>query len=260
MNYNKEFDELYARLEDIMARAARGEVGVSAFLSPRELHYAEVFLRSSGAEFLTFGGYSEAERQRIYLLPEYLSGIEDISAIRDYGFDDGIAAVRVRGSGYEQLSHRTFMGSLLGLGLKRSVIGDIVITAENEAVVLCDSSIAEFLLAHWEKAGRDKISLSVIRLGADFAPARSYAPISDTVASPRLDCAVAALCSLSREKAREAVISGLVELDYECETRPDREVTPPSLISVRGYGKFRVLSLADKTKKGRYRLVAEKFL
>lgn len=260
MKDTKEIDELYARLEDIMGRATRSEVGVSAFLSPRELHFAEAFLRSAGAEFFAYGGYNDAERCRIYVLPEYMAGACDIAGLEEYGYDSGIAAVRVRGSGYEQLTHRAFMGSLLGLGIKRSVVGDIVITDENEAVVLCDSSMVEFLLAHWESVGRDKISLSEVTLGSDFAPTRSYAPINDTVASPRLDCIVAALCSLSREKARETVVSGTVELDYECETRPDREVCPPCLISVRGYGKFRVISVSDKTKKGRYRLIAEKFL
>lgn len=260
MRDTKEFDELYARLEDITRRAARGELGVSAFLSPRELHYAEVFLRTAGAEFFTYGGYEEAERRKIYVLPEYLSGTSNVSALNGYGYGSGISAIRVRGSGYEQLSHRSFMGGLLGLGIKRSVIGDIVITGENEAVVLCEPSIAEFLLTHWKKAGKDKITLGEISLDDGFAPKRSYARVTDTVASGRLDCVVAALCSLSREKARETVVSGAVELDYECEIRPDREVCPVCLISVRGYGKFRVLSLADRTKKGRYRLVAEKFL
>jgi RNA-binding protein YlmH len=71
---------------------------------------------------------------------------------------------------------------------------------------------------------------------------------------------IASICRLSREKAREAVIGKLVEVDYECREQPDREVVTPAIISVRGYGKFRIVSLSDKTKKGRYRLLAEKFL
>ena len=57
-----------------------------------------------------------------------------------------------------------------------------------------------------------------------------------------------------------SIVSSLVELNYNCEERPDKEVTVPSIISVRGVGKFKVVSLSDKTKKGRYRLVAEKYL
>lgn len=255
-----EFDELYARLDDLMGRAVRGEPGISAFFSPRELRYAQMYLRAAGADFFSLGGYPDAERQRIVVLPEYMAGIDSADELKEYGYESGIAAIKAVGSGFESLSHRTFMGSLLGLGLKRSIIGDIVMIADNEAVVFCECGIVEFLLTHWDKAGRDKIKLFVTDPDSVVIPPRKYSTLSDTVASPRLDCIVAALCSLSREKAKETITSGAVELEYECEERPDREVCPPCVISVRGYGKFRVVSVSDKTKKGRYRLMAEKFL
>ena len=56
------------------------------------------------------------------------------------------------------------------------------------------------------------------------------------------------------------MVSGFVEVDFETEERPDRTVSAPCTVSVRGYGRFRLLSVEDKTKKGRYRLVAEKYL
>ena len=83
--------------------------------------------------------------------------------------------------------------------------------------------------------------------------------LSDTVASARLDCVVASLCRLSREKARECVLSELVELNFEVEDRPDHAVEAPAILSVRGVGRFRVLSLSELTKKGRLRLRAEKY-
>ena len=64
----------------------------------------------------------------------------------------------------------------------------------------------------------------------------------------------------SREKSRQTVLGGSVELDYEVCEQPDKEVRADCLVSVRGFGKFRVRSLNDKTKKGRLRLEAEKFL
>ena len=74
------------------------------------------------------------------------------------------------------------------------------------------------------------------------------------------DCVVAALCSLSREKARVAVVNGLFEVDYEICERPDRTLTAPCTVTVKGYGKFRINSLCDKTKKGRLRLDADKYV
>ena len=152
------------------------------------------------------------------------------------------------------------MGSLLGLGIERSVIGDIAVTDENSAVVFCDTKIVDFLVNEWREVGHDRIRCTRIKEGDFSLPERRYAQINDTVASARLDCVVAALCNLARERARTCVVSELCELDYECETRPDREVSAPALITVRGYGKFRVLSIGGQTKKGRYRLEAQKFL
>ena len=256
----KEFDELFARLEDMKKRAVRGEIGISAFLSPRELYYAKAYLSRSGSAYLEYGGYSDAERKKLYILPEYMEEAESIEALGEYGEDSGICIISAKGSGFCNLSHRDFMGSLLGLGIERSVIGDIAVTDENSAVVFCDTKIVDFLVNEWREVGHDRIKCARIKEGDFSLPERRYAQINDTVASARLDCVVAALCNLARERARTCVVSELCELDYECETRPDREVSAPALITVRGYGKFRVLSIGGQTKKGRYRLEAQKFL
>lgn len=262
----EEFGLLFARLDDLAARSAKGEVAISPFLSPRERHFAEGYLSKKGVRAVSFGGIPDAERRRLYLLPEYIE-IEDeerlSETLSDFGFESEISALRVRGSGYRALSHRDFLGSLLGLGLSRSVIGDILPCgeAQREAIVLCESSIVSFLEAHLERVGNDKVTLSLV--DADelrtICPERRMTPISDTVASARLDCVVAALCRLSREKARECVERELVELNFEKETRPDRTVEAPAILSVRGVGRYRVLSLEEKTKKGRLRLWAEKY-
>ena len=140
-------------------------------------------------------------------------------------------------------------------------IGDIIVNeGSNEAIVFCDETIAPFLLSEWTKAGNDKIRISRYDLPPDFAPVRKTAQINDTVASPRLDAIVASLCALSREKAREIVVNECAEVEYQVISAPDRAVCAPCVISVRGYGKFRILSVSEQTKKGRYRLVAEKYL
>ncbi len=258
-NKQEELRILYARLEDMCRRADKGEAVISDFLSPRELHFAESFLRGRCA-FFCFGGYPEAERERIYILPEYMEDVCDIAGLESFGAEGRIAAVCIRGSGYEKLTHRAFMGAVLGLGLERAVIGDIIQSGEYEAYVFCDSAIAAYISDNLTEVGRDKVKARLCTALPELVFERKFLPLSDTVASSRLDCVVAAVCSLSREKARVAIESATVELDYECVEKPDREVIPPCVISVRGYGKFKILSLSDQTRKGRYRLLAEKYL
>ncbi len=259
-----EFSVLFARIDDLCKRAERGELGVSCFLSPREQHFVLRYLSRHGVRDRCFmyGGYEGAERCRAFILPDYISDVTDFRDIEVYLDSEPIAAVSVNGSGYRRLTHRDYLGSVLGLGIERDVIGDIVFedTEREEAVLFCDSVISDFIVSELKKVANDTVSVARIEIGKDFAPKRSFAHISDTVASPRIDCIVASLCSLSREKAQAAVSSGLVEVDFECEERPDRTVSAPCLVSVRGYGKFRINSVSDVTRRGRFRLDADKYM
>ena len=258
--------ELYARLDDLCEKAEKGEVAISPFLTPKELYFAEKYLTRRGASHKCFGGYGDAERQRVYIFPDYMGDMDDGEALSDfllqYGASLEITLLCVEGSGYRRLTHRDFLGSVLGLGVDRDVLGDIVILEEDgrRALLFCDSAISPFFLSSLEKVASDKVKIKEVSSDDVVLPAKRFTPIQDTVASPRFDCVVAALCSLSRAKASEIISAGLAELDYECEERCDRGVSEGALISVRGYGKFKVHSISDKTKKGRFRLLADKYI
>lgn len=264
-----ELKALVARLEDLIALKSRGELGVSQFLTPKELHIAEEYLKRAGTAYAIFGGYPSAERARVYLLPDYMEelsasgGTDDFEEkLSEYGYSTDITLLKINASGYRRLTHRDFLGSVLGLGVERSVMGDIVLLdAEGkEAVFACDSTISDFFLGELAFVANDKVKVTVADGRSISFPERRTEPVHDTVATPRLDAVVAALCGLSRERARGAVEAGLVELDFEREERADKTVNAPSLISVRGYGRYKILSLSDKTRKGRYRLEAEKYV
>lgn len=259
-----EFDILFARIDDICRRAERGELGVSCFLSPREQHFIGAHLADSGfsGRSFAYGGYEGAERRRIYILPDYIGEVSSYEKIEPFEEKRAIRAVSVRGSGYKKLTHRDYLGSLLALGIEREVLGDIVFTdaERQQAIIFCDSLIAEFIIGELKRVGNDAVRVSYADVGGDFVPLREFAHISDTVASPRIDCIVAALCSLSRDKASSAVSSGLVEVNFELEERPDRTVVAPCTVSVRGYGKFRINSVSELTRRGRLRLDADKYV
>ncbi len=268
MNFRENEDTrvLTARLDDLSARAEGGELAVTDFLSPRELIIGKRYLEQKGESFCFFGGFSGAERKRAYILPDYMAELsrkatELDGALSEFGYSSAVSALIIRGSGYRTLTHRDFLGSLLGLGIERSVLGDIILLGDDkkEALVFCDENISEFILGELRAVANDKVRVE--RAGDDIdIPPRKTQPIYDTVASSRIDAVVAALCNLSRERARAAVVSGLVEIDFESEERPDGNVSAGAVVSVRGFGKYRIISVSDKTRKGRYRLEAEKYV
>ncbi len=272
-----EIAALISRLDDLCEAAARGELAATSYLTPREVKYARAYLaaRMSAGTALAWGGYPEAERVRMILLPDYLEGAvepdalaaDPVCALCEAGFDDTAQELsdlaiplRIRGSGFRVLTHRDYLGSILGLGLDRDALGDVAVADDREAVVLCGAPIADFLMTHLERVATDAVRVSRLPEGESISLARRLSPVSDTVASERLDCVVAALCNLSRDKAQTAVRSGLVELDYEIVEDCAVTVDAPSVISVRGYGKFAVHTFDGTTRKGRIRLVAGKYI
>ena len=268
---------LLARLDDLCDRGARGETGISAYLTPREAKYARAHLsaRIRTGTALLWGGYPDAERVRVVILPDYTEGFTDpeslasnpVTALRDAGLDDlsdtlreAVCPICVKGSGFRELSHRDYLGSVLGLGLERDAIGDILIPDTHTAILLTDTRVGDFLTVSLTKVATDTVKVSRLPEGTPLQGTRRLQPISDTVASERLDCVVAALCNLSREKAQMTVRAGLCELDYEACEACDTTVEAPAVISVRGYGKFAVHAFDGTTRKGRIRLVAGKYI
>lgn len=262
---------LEARLEDLLRAADRGIPALSAFLSPAERVSAERFfaLRGERDRVRFWGGYPEAERVRLYLLPEYclsapeclpLPDTDPAPVLGDGDLADAVVALRIQGSGFRELAHRDYLGSLLGLGLERDALGDIAVQDAHAAVVFCTGQVRRFLTAHLERIANDRVRCSDWEVGDPFICGRKTVAVRDTVASERLDCAVAALAGFSREEARARIAAGLVEVDYMTATRADLRLSPPLMLSVRGVGRFRLLCFDGETKRGRLRLLAEKYI
>ncbi len=262
---DEQLRRLLSRVEELCERALRGQMTHTDFLTPREQKHAMATLRRMGQAHRArlHGGYASAERCCLLLFPDYaLDACEEqadaLTLLAVSGEDDPVTALRFRAGGYRTLTHRDYLGSLLSLGLERDVLGDIAMDG-NDATVLCLARIAPFLLTDAERIGGDAVRVSETALSPDFDGGRTFVPIRETVASPRLDCIVAALTDLSREAAQNAIRDGLVEVDYESEIRPDHQPDIPCTLSVRGKGKFIVRELGDTTRKGRIRLFADRY-
>ncbi len=259
---------LEARIDDLLRRAEqRFEVAMSDFLTPGEAASVRVQLSSRHCDCLPvfYGGYAGCERTRLVVLPSFMEteAISEGGALASVYPDiasEAVAAVSIKGSGYRALSHRDYMGSVLAMGLERHVIGDIVTDGDFRATVFCTPGIASYLCAELHKIANDTVKVAAVEIGADFRVERQFAPIRDTVASARLDCIVAALAGLSRERAQNAIRADEVEVDYLPENRVDRPIAAGSTVTVRRVGKFVVRSVEEQTKKGRYRLVADKYI
>ena len=264
-------DLFEARLEDAIRKCNAGSVAHLPFLTMRQRRRAERLLDARGMrENVWFwGGHPTAERACLFLFPDYLVAIlpedadEREAALPDYLADElqeAVVALSMQGSGFRNLSHRDYLGAVLGLGIERDALGDIAVQDEHSAILFCPRTLAGFLSGELTKVGSDTVRCRECQIDESFTDGKKYRPISDTVASARLDCVVAALCNLSRDAAQSAVRSGLVEVDFEPEERVDTVLEPPITVSVRGHGRFILRSFDGETKKGRLRLKADQLV
>jgi len=258
---------LASRIGDYVSRSERGELVCGNFLTPGEIACSiEVIkdLRVSDRVFFA-GGYCDAERKRIYVLPSFLSDFEGDAEqkAREYfadDYDSSVKAIKISGSGYRELTHRDFLGSVLALGVERDALGDIVTEENHIAILFCTDKIFPYLMSSIDRVGSDKVTVTEFNVTDDFCSKREFVPIHNTVASERLDCVVCALTNLSREKAQSVIRQGLCDVNYLNEQRCDVSVKPPCTVSLRGYGKYKVVAFDGETKRGRLRIVAQKYV
>ena len=265
-----------------MYRESEYAVAVTDFLSPgekAEIYHELVARIGNGISRCFFwGGCRGAERCAAVFLPEWylpvsapvhkmVADTERVDAFaafletnEDLRDQIPIRALKIRGSGFKNLTHRDFMGGILSLGIDRSVIGDIAVTSESEALVMVHEKIAPFLLTELKKIGRDAVKVEEWDIAPPFEIPRQYADEPIVVSSPRLDGVVKALTGKSRELAAEMVRSGLVELEYKQTDNVSAEVREGMILSIRGFGKYVIGHTSGTTKSGRIRISCKKYI
>ena len=153
--------------------------------------------------------------------------------------------------------HRDLYGSLMGLGIERELFGDLVM-GEGKAYVCCLPALAQRLPDEWQSAGRFSIHASM-KEEPPVLQVEKGQERWDTVPSLRLDCVLQSSLNMSRSRAAELVRQGLVMVDHQPEERVDRLLKEGSLLSVRGFGRVRLVSVGEPTKKGRLPITCELF-
>ena len=255
--FSKDPDEciVLARALDQMERAASRSIPCATqFLSPAQRAALEPLLAASGHPRCLFhGGYEGAERTVCVFLPDWLEG-------SDWQAEDELAAIECAypPTGAE-LTHRDLLGGLMGIGLTREKVGDILM-GDTAAQIVCLKEAAPIILSQFEQAGRYRLKLREIPLsGLSPAPAQVKV-IHDTVSALRLDAVLASGFSLSRGKAAEAVSAGRVSVNHRECVKPDRAVAEGDVLTCRGLGKCVLKTVGGQSRKGRIIIEMERYL
>ena len=248
---------LLARVLDKLELAQdRGVPAHTPFLSQGEQASVTDLLNAWGRpRHLFWGGYEGAERAVCLFLPDWQEE-EDALA----GADGPLAALEASFPAGAQLSHRDILGSLMGLGITREKLGDILLPGPGRCQVAALREVMPILLSQWEGAGRYKVRLEKIPLSR-LAPAPAQVKtIRDTVASPRLDAVLGAGFALSRSKAAAYISAGKVAVNHRECLKGDKLVEEGDVLTCRGLGKCVVKEVPGQSRKGRTMLVLERYI
>lgn len=205
-------------------------------------------------EHLFWGGWEESERKLCAFLPDWM----DAETFQS-GEDCPLAAVRIAAPQETNLTHRDYLGSILGLGLTREKIGDLLV-GEGDCQVLLLREAAPILLTQLDQVGRARVTVSPCALSDLRPPERKVRLIRDTVATLRLDAVAASGFSTSRSKMAALISSKKLTLNGRDCDKPDRTVEEGCVLTCRGLGKCVLKEVSGTSKKGRTMILIERYV
>jgi photosystem II S4 domain protein len=222
------------------------EVVLTDFLAPPVLAEVErIFSKLTEVEILAWGGYPQAERQRVGIaradVPLDRSQIE-------------LAALDIAGNFlFDSATHRDFLGSILGTGIVRDKVGDILVLGERGAQAIVVSEMVDFFSASLTQVRSVPVKTQAIDLSEIKVRPPNKKEITTVEASLRLDAIASAGFGISRSKMASLIASGDVRVNWLEVTQASYNVKAGDLISVRGKGRLEISEVAV-TKKQRYRV------
>lgn len=245
----KEEALLIKRFKELENRSYnRGVYEYSDFLN---IYEQDLLFRNINTSFSLFGGYENAERQ-----------IAVFGNEEDFGYSPSYPIVCILVSPLMQkfaddLTHRDFLGSVLGLGIKRETIGDIIIK-NNTGYIFCLNTIADFITENLKKVRHTSVKCEKVTETPEEVNPESTEKFI-IVASERLDVIIAEIYNLSRSESNNLFLAKKVFVNGKLTENNSHKIKTGDIVSVRGFGRFNWLGTSGETKKGRLKANVEVF-
>lgn len=252
-----------AILDKARTRDAEYRITNTTFLTPAQRVEAEAIARTEhlypGCFF--YGGYPDAERTVCILTPDYVEA-DSAEALGEYFAQDPdlcpLCVIHARKDAFSTLAHRDYLGALLGLGIRREMIGDLLVS-DDGCDIIALKQIAKYLLENFTSAGHATLTCTMEEIGNLKITQAAGKEIFISVKSPRIDAVLSACFGLSRSLAAQAVERGIVFVNSVPAAKPEKQLSAGDTVTLRGKGKCKIKSMDGTTKSGRIKMIAEKF-
>ena len=198
---------------------------------------------------ISWGGTEDAERRMTGFFPEYTE-----ADTKEFP----IACVEIRHNPKfsRELTHRDYLGSVLGLGITREKTGDILIQ-DGCAYIFAEKEVAEYIAANLEYVGHTKVKTALSDSYRGESPRGFEKRI--TVSSLRLDAVLSSAFNLSRGKVSDLIKGGKAFINWIPSDNVSKSVAPGDMLTLRGIGRVRLIETGGMTKRDRHSLTVEIF-
>lgn len=217
------------------------------FLNPRERFIVRSLMGQGDLELMATGRFAEAERQRVLIYPNYYEPETT---------DFQVAIFRIKyPTKFVTLEHKHVLGSLMGLGIDRAKFGDIRIDGEEVQFAVAEE-LTDYLRANFDAVGKSKISIEEVTNDEEIIiDTETWREELNVVSSMRLDVIVSAVTNLSRQKAATLIKGEKVRVNWATEQNVAAELFEEDVLSIRGFGRFKVIAIEGRTRKDKIRLI-----
>ena len=215
------------------------------FYTPNVWKFFEKFMGTTDFKVKSYGFFEDAERRMI-----------SFNNLYEIPYPMKILKI-VNSSKFNTLNHRDYLGALLGLGINRNKIGDLILK-DGECYLSTCEDISDFIVNNLNTVG--KAPCKVIILEDDFIPfTPEFKEEIILVPSLRVDSIVSKLMKISRSKAQDVIESAKVLIDYNIVRDKSKEVLTSERITIRGVGKFILGDIVGNSKSGKYKVIVKKY-
>lgn len=199
----------------------------------------------------SYGIFKESERRII----SFHSLYED----NDY-IDYPIKVIKItNNSKFRELKHQDYLGALMSLGIKREKFGDLLVE-NNFCYIAGFDEVLEYVKNNLKQIGKNPCTVEILEEYQDKLLDYEYEEIIIQVNSLRLDNIVSQLTNNSRSNSEKLLKNGMVLVNYVEMNQKSSEIKLPSIISIRGYGKYKIEEIIGQTKKGKEKIKIKKFI
>lgn len=247
---NPDSDErlLFARICDLSERSERGRMCFSRFLNLREQEIAKAAVSAYSVEHMFFGGFEGSEKAMLGLSQK------DSELQKDY-FPISLLTLKFKKDA--NISHRDVLGSLMALGIERNSVGDIFLY-DNKASFAVTSQLEDTVKREIKSIGRYPVE--IVSYEGDKVIIKNTEDKTCVVSSLRLDSVISAVTGKSRTTCAALIKKQPVFINDKRSDKIDEIVPLGSIITVRGFGKFKLSSEASKTSKDKLRIIISKYI